>query len=178
MSLKTIKVNTIFVSGTGATGAAKNKTRKEKPAGVSLGEANNIKKKLISRIKNFQQAGSSSSGGNNKALDTTFTDEFSNSVKFLDDLAQNKQERRHNTTLKKKQPINAAAQLQISTELPPELDWNNIMPAIVAAAARAPVAATTTYAPQVQMSAPQVQMSAPTITNTMAGYNTCIFAYG
>lgn len=155
MSLKTIKVNPMFLSGSGTTGAAKNKTRKEKPAGVSLGAANNIKKKLISRIKNFQQAGSGSggSGGSAKAPDTTFTDEFSNSVKFLDDLAQNKQERRHNTTLKKKQPINTS---QISTELPPELDWNNIMPAIVAAAARAPVpavstppapvAATTTYA--------------------------------
>ena len=104
MSLKTIKVNPIFLSGTGSTGGAKNRTRKEKPAGVSLGAANNIKKKLISRIKNFQQAGTSGgSSANNKAPDT-FTDEFSNSVKFLDDLAQNKQERRHNTTLKKKHP--------------------------------------------------------------------------
>ena len=69
MSLKTIKVNPIFLSGSGSTGAAKNRTRKEKPAGVSLGAANNIKKKLISRIKNFQQAGSGGGSGsaNNKA---------------------------------------------------------------------------------------------------------------
>ena len=46
MSLKTIKVNPMFLSGSGTTGAAKNKTRKEKPAVVSLGAANNIKKKL------------------------------------------------------------------------------------------------------------------------------------
>ena len=146
MSLKTIKVNPIFLSGTGATGAAKNKTRKEKPAGVSLGAANNIKKKLISRIKNFQQAGSGGGSANNKAPDT-FTDEFSNSVKFLDDLAQNKQK---NTTLKKKHPINTS---HISTELPPELDWNNIMPAIMAAATR-PAPATTTYATTPYVPAP------------------------
>ena len=160
MSLKTIKVNPIFLSGTGATGAAKNKTRKEKPAGVSLGAANNIKKKLISRIKNFQQAGSGSGSGggsgsaNNKAPDT-FTDEFSNSVKFLDDLAQNKQK---NTTLKKKHPINTS---HISTELPPELDWNNIMPAIMAAATR-PAPATTTYATTTYAPAPATTTYATT----------------
>jgi len=142
MSLKTIKVNPIFLSGTGGgSGGLKNKTRKEKPAGVSLGAANNIKKKLISRIKNFQQE--SANKNKNKVIGTeeedNFTDEFSSSVKFLDDLMQNKQERQHNNTLKKKQPVNLAAQMQIATELPPELDWNNIMPAIVAAATRAPM---------------------------------------
>ena len=156
MSLKTIKVNPIFLSGTGATGAAKNKTRKEKPAGVSLGAANNIKKKLISRIKNFQQAGSGGGSANNKAPDT-FTDEFSNSVKFLDDLAQNKQK---NTTLKKKHPINTS---HISTELPPELDWNNIMPAIMAAATR-PAPATTTYATTPYVPAPYATTTPATTT--------------
>ena len=171
MSLKTIKVNPIFLSGTGATGALKNKTRKEKPAGVSLGAANNIKKKLISRIKNFQQeAGGGGGGGNNnnnKVLDTTFTDDFSNSVKFLDDLAQNKQEQRHNTTLKKKHPINTAAQLQIATELPPELDWNNIMPAIMAAATRPPaVSAMPATTPYAQAQAPTMPATTPTMPAT------------
>ena len=57
MSLKTIKVNPIFLMGSGGGGSsqAKNKTRKEKPVSLSLGQPNSIKKKLIARIKNFQQ---------------------------------------------------------------------------------------------------------------------------
>ena len=50
MSLKTIKVNPIFLASTNA----KNKTRKEKPVGVSLGQSNNIKKKLIPEVMKSQ----------------------------------------------------------------------------------------------------------------------------
>jgi len=45
MSLKTIKVNPIFLSGGENPGfSVKNKTRKEKPTSITLGQANNIKK--------------------------------------------------------------------------------------------------------------------------------------
>ena len=148
MSLKTIKVNPIFLSSNGASGggggggggSSKTRTRKEKPVGVSLGAANNIKKKLMHRIKNFQQEQATKNTQQQPpslATQETFSNEFSTSMQFLDDLAQNKQDRRHNATLKKKQTgPPTATQLQIATELPPELDWNNIMPAIVAAARR------------------------------------------
>ena len=123
--MKTIKVNPIFLMGSGGSGggggSSKNKTRKEKPLAVSLGQSNNIKKKLIARIKNFQQNAVST---NDVKTDDTFTSEFSESVQFLDNLARDKQEtktNKRNSTLKKKQPYNPAAYMQIATELPPEL---------------------------------------------------------
>ena len=148
MSLKTIKVNPIFLMGAGGSSgggggsSSKNKTRKEKPLGVSLGQSNNIKKKLIARIKNFQQGASAGTGtGTSTGIGTgtsagtgtgtstsggtsNFTNEFSESVDFLNNLARDKQVNkadRRNTTLKKKQPRNEEAYMQIQTELPPEL---------------------------------------------------------
>ena len=130
-SMKTIKVNPIFLMGSGGSGGgggsgtSKNKTRKEKPLAVSLGQSNNIKKKLIARIKNFQQNAVST---NDVKTDDTFTSEFSESVQFLDNLARDKQEtkaNKRNATLKKKQPHNPAAYMQIATELPPELMGGN-----------------------------------------------------
>ena len=138
MSLKTIKVNPIFLMGASGGSSVKNKTRKEKPTGISLGQPNNIKKKLITRIKNFQQnnnktgasamtgatdaAGATNVGG--ATSDDTFTNDFSESVNFLNNLARDKQEHKlnkRNATLKKKQPPNPEAYMQIATELPPEL---------------------------------------------------------
>ena len=132
-NLKTIKVNPIFLS----TGSGnKNKTRKEKPAPLlSLGSPNNIKKKLIARIKNFQKdaaqtakeaqqnaIGSNAIGSNTNAisLGSDVMDDFSESVQFLDNLAREKQ---HNKTLKKKQVCSPEVYMQIATELPPELAW-------------------------------------------------------
>jgi len=160
MSSKTIKVNPLFLSSSGNGGGVsfKNKTRKEKPTGVSLNAANNIKKKLISRIKNFQQETSNKAANrslpNNNASETSdFSNEFSDSVKFLDDLARNKEEtkkERRNTSLKKKHIPNPAAYMQIATELPPELDWNNILPPMASLA--------------VAQAAPHVQMPVPQMT--------------
>lgn len=122
MSLKTIKVNPIFLMGSGGSGLSKNKTRKEKPINLSLGQPNNIKKKLIARIKNFQQEKKTIE--NVSSSNEAFANEFSESVQFLDDLARGKQEHKltkRNATLKKKQPYNPDAYMQIATELPPEL---------------------------------------------------------
>ena len=126
MSLKTIKVNPIFLMGSGGGGSsqAKNKTRKEKPVSLSLGQPNSIKKKLIARIKNFQQNKNTTATNMTNNNDDGFTNDFSESVQFLDNLARDKQEHKankHNATLKKKQPRNEAAYMQIATELPPEL---------------------------------------------------------
>ena len=44
MSLKTIKVNPLFLGTSGIKSSKHNKTRKEKPAGLSMGASNNIKK--------------------------------------------------------------------------------------------------------------------------------------
>ena len=138
MSLKTIKVNPMFLAADNAGFSAKNKTRKEKPSGISLGQSNNIKKKLIARIKNFQQngqanggAGGANGGANVSMPETIETDVFSDSVQFLDNLARDKEEKKRekkNTTLKKKQPPNPEAYMNIATELPPELNWNTILP--------------------------------------------------
>ena len=149
MSLKTIKVNPIFLAADNAGFSAKNKTRKEKPSGISLGQSNNIKKKLIARIKNFQQNANGAkagagAGANVSMPESIETDVFSDSVQFLDNLARDKEEKKRekkNTTLKKKQPPNPEAYMNIATELPPELNWNTIIP-------NAPSAfAPTTFAP-------------------------------
>jgi hypothetical protein len=128
MSLKTIKVNPIFLSGSGSSSSfgPKNKTRKEKPNGVSLNQSNSIKKKLIARIKNFQQKGNKSPSQVNEQ---PLNDAFGESVQFLDNLARDKEElksEKKNKTLKNKPTINPY--INIATELPPELDWNTITP--------------------------------------------------
>jgi hypothetical protein len=138
MSLKTIKVNPIFLT---TSGSKNNKTKKEKPAGVSLGQSNALKKKLIARIKNFQHndkhapqdlKSNNSNSNSNSREEEGFKDEFTNSMQFLDDLAKNKEEhkqtKRNNATLKKRhttdpQAYTPQAYMQIATELPPELQW-------------------------------------------------------
>jgi hypothetical protein len=131
---KTIKVNPIFLMGSGGSlsgSSGKNKTRKEKPLGVSLGQSNNIKKKLIARIKNFQQKGQSATA-TQPSSEFEKPDAFSDSLNFLDNLARDKEETKRekkNTTLKKKQQPLTDAYMHIATELPPELDWNTIKPA-------------------------------------------------
>ena len=144
---KTIKVNPIFLMGSGSGGSltGKNKTRKEKPLGVSLGQSNNIKKKLIARIKNFQQKGQSATAAQ-PSSEFEKPDAFSDSLNFLDNLARDKEETKRekkNTTLKKKQQPLTDAYMHIATELPPELDWNTIKPA----AAPAPAVPQTMPAP-------------------------------
>jgi hypothetical protein len=163
MSSKTIKVNPIFLSGSGTNAgfSVKNKTRKEKPTGVSLGQSNSIKKKLIARIKNFQQK---SGEKTTQALgEEEKPDAFSDSLQFLDNLARDKEEtkkEKKNTTLKKKQQPDTNAYMNIATELPPELDWNTIMPQLIQTIPQAPMPASMAAPPTVPMQAPAVQASA------------------
>ena len=164
-NLKTIKVNPIFL-GTNNSGQPKNKTRKEKP--TTLGSTNNVKKKLIARIKNFQQTTTPNNNSinninnnNNKVQE----DEFNASVNFLNDLSRDKIEKKHfkhNTTLKKKQPIDKEAYMQIATELPPELNWNTFK---IQPAAPAPVKMSFPMQPplQIAMQPPQIAMQPPQI---------------
>ena len=155
MSLKTIKVNPIFLSGQGSSFAVKNKTRKEKPTGVSLSQSNSIKKKLIARIKNFQQNGKDPVQSVRE--EQANNDAFSDSLQFLDNLARDKDEKkreRKNTTLKNKQAQNPY--MHIATELPPELDWNTIMPKVQAfmQPMQAPIQAPTQAPIQIQAQQP------------------------
>ena len=170
MSLKTIKVNPIFLSGATSSGT-KNKTRKEKPSGVSLSQSNNIKKKLIARIKNFQQK--SKPDGETMYNQQPINDAFGESVDFLNNLASTKEEQKRekkNTSLKKPRERIPNAYMNIATELPPELDWNTIAPATPSVAAPS-VAAPSVAAPSVAASsvaapsvaAPSVAMPQPVI---------------
>ena len=68
------------------------------------------------------------SPGLGSAFDSVRAD-FDDSLQFLDNLSKEKEEHKKfkkHGTLKKKQPPNQAAYMQIATELPPELDWNTI----------------------------------------------------
>jgi len=139
MSLKTIKVNPIFLGSSNSGGGGKNKTRKEKPVGVTLGQSNSIKKKLIARIKNFQQQGQQNTKPT--GVEPSINDVFGDSMQFLDNLARDKEEKKlekKNTTLKRKQLPQANAYMNIATELPPELDWNTVIPAAAPIAAASP----------------------------------------
>jgi hypothetical protein len=180
MSLKTIKVNPIFLANNSVKA---NKTRKEKPSGVSLGQSNNIKKKLIARIKNFQQNSKKDKSNisnkesindnsiNDESInDNNFCNEFNDSMSFLDNLARDKEEHKitkRNSTLKKKHIPNPDAYMQIATELPPELDWNIISPPIQTAPIQtapiqtAPIQATPIQATPIQATPTQVAWNAP-----------------
>ena len=166
MSLKTIKVNPIFLSSGGGTAPLKNKTRKEKPAGLSLGQSNNIKKKLIARIKDFQHHKQNAQATIN--VNEPLNDAFGESVQFLDNLARDKEEQKRekrNTTLKKKQPYNPDAYMHIATELPPELLGGDprkplLMPTVQMQMPEMQM-------PQVQMQMPEMQM-APSVQVQMA----------
>ena len=108
---------------------------------------------MIARIKNFQQ-----NGKQPVQPEETTNDAFSDSLQFLDNLARDKDEKKRekkNTTLKRKQDT-PNAYMHIATELPPELDWNTIMPKVQAfmqPQAQQPQA----QQPQVQAQQPQVQ---------------------
>jgi hypothetical protein len=157
MSSKTIKVNPIFLMGAGGSSPAKNKTRKEKPVSISLGQPNNIKKKLIARIKNFQQEKNVKNAVVND--DATFINDFSESVDFLNNLARDKQEHKvnkRNATLKKKQPPNPEAYMQIATELPPELLGGITLPA-----PQATLPSVQQFIPPAQQFIPPVQQFIP-----------------
>ena len=160
MSLKTIKVNPdlLSLSGGGKTNSSNSKTRKQKPTGVSLTQSNNVKKKLIARIKEFQQKEkvpsapgtastlSASASTNNQPISS-----LNESIDFLNNLAREKQGKKREKRLKRKEtlkherrPMDNDISMSIATELPPELSWDIIKPKPTEFEPMIPVATTTT----------------------------------
>jgi hypothetical protein len=186
MSLKTIKVNPDLLSLAGSgnkSSSANTKTRKQKPAGVSLTQSNNVKKKLIARIKNFQQKPSSSlggGGGTSSSLnqsERTASNSLTESIDFLNNLAREKEGKkrekkaiRRETLKHNRQPTDPSAYMSIATELPPELSLDTIKPYVpnVSAPNASPVSAPNApNAPNV--SAPNApNVSAPNAHNVSA----------
>jgi len=163
MSLKTIKVNPDLLSLSGGSGGGKSssantKTRKQKPAGVSVSQSNNVKKKLIARIKNFQQKPSNTPVSIQQEGNTGSSNSLTESIDFLNNLAREKQGKKrekrvkqHRETLKhNRQPTVPSAYMSIATELPPELSLDTIQPPTSLA-----------YAPIPSVSAPIPSVSAP-----------------
>ena len=162
MSLKTIKVNPDLLSlsgggsGGGKSSSANTKTRKQKPAGISLTQSNNVKKKLIARIKNFQQKPVNTSIGIQQEVNNGQSNSLTESIDFLNNLAREKQEQKrekkvkqHRETLKhNRQPTDPSAYMNIATELPPELSLDTIKPPQSAplAPVSAPLAPHTSFA--------------------------------
>ena len=173
MSLKTIKVNPDLLSlsgggsGGGKSSSANTKTRKQKPAGISLTQSNNVKKKLIARIKNFQQKPVNTSIGIQQEVNNGQSNSLTESIDFLNNLAREKQEQKrekrvkhHRETLKhNRQPTDPSAYMNIATELPPELSLDTIKPP--QSAPLAPVSA-----PLAPVSAPLAPVSAPLAPHT------------
>ena len=149
MSLKTIKVNPDLLSLSGGGGnkasSANTKTRKQKPAGVSLTQSNNVKKKLIARIKNFQQKpvntliGSAAVPSTQQKENTGNSNSLTESIDFLNNLAREKEGKkrekksiRRETLKHNRQPTDPIAYMSIATELPPELSLDTIKPYVSA----------------------------------------------
>jgi len=145
MSLKTIKVNPdlLSLSGGGKSSSANTKTRKQKPASVSVSQSNNVKKKLIARIKNFQQKPANTSSIGSAVSSTqeegksSSSNSLTESIDFLNNIAREKEgkkrekrvKKKHQETLKQnRQPIDPNTYMNISTELPPELSLDTIQP--------------------------------------------------
>ena len=190
MSLKTIKVNPDLLSLAGSgnkSSSANTKTRKQKPDGVSLTQSNNVKKKLIARIKNFQQkpsdslgtTSSSSSLGGTTLLNHSegmASNSLTESIDFLNNLAREKEGKkrekkaiRRETLKHSRQPTDPSAYMSIATELPPELSLDTIKPYVPSAPAPNAYVpnASPVYVPNV--SAPNVShISAPNAPNVSA----------
>jgi hypothetical protein len=141
MLLKTIKINPdlLSLSSGGKSTSSNTKTRKQKPTGISLTQSNNVKKKLIARIKNFQQKEKAPSA----TITTTETastnskpsNSLTESIDFLNNLARDKQEKKREKRLRRKEtlkhertPMDNNISMSIATELPPELSWDAIKP--------------------------------------------------
>jgi len=195
MSLKTIKVNPDLLSlAGGGSGGSKSssmntKTRKQKPSGVSLTQSNNVKKKLIARIKHFQQKPSSSFGGGGTSSsfgtssssnhdEGTTSNSLTESIDFLNNLAREKDGKkkekraiRRETLKHPRQPTDPSAYMSIATELPPELSLAMIKPAAPYASVP-PIAAPPAPVPPVAVPpapVPYASAQAPPYSNLKKG---------
>jgi len=177
MSLKTIKVNPdlLSLSGGGKSSSANTKTRKQKPASVSVAQSNNVKKKLIARIKNFQQKPANTSSIGSAVSSTqqegksSSSNSLTESIDFLNNLAREKEgkkrerrvKKKHQETLKQnRQPIDPNTYMNIATELPPELSLDTIKPP-TSIVPDPLVSAPLVSAPLVSAPAPMPSISAP-----------------
>ena len=157
MSNKTISINPNLFS-LGGSKTKKNREKKQKPHIVPLISPNVLKNKLLKRIKEHKHRETENLGGSKKKYDTmgengvletrentshimnnnnsdndNFTDEFSNSLKYLQTLSREKRmndekinfenkrqkETQRNTTIKNYQVLHNSPQVNI--ELPEEL---------------------------------------------------------
>lgn len=141
MSGKTIQLNPAFLSFK-KNGSKKNATlKKEKPQLTITNNTNNIKKKLIEKVKNFQKKHNeqidkptNNTDNNNNDTTTNFNTEFNKSLNFLEDLSNKRKEKQqqqqkrkenlHKTTLKNgkiEREIHTQTQHEIATEVPTDL---------------------------------------------------------
>jgi len=187
MSLKKILVHPdlLSLSGGGSKSTSANtKTRKQKPAGISVTQSNNVKKKLIARIQNFQQnpsatasTGASASAGTGAGTGASVSNSLTESIDFLNNLAREKEGKkrekksiRRETLKHNRQPTDPSAYMSISTELPPELSLDTIQP-------RASIPTTLISPPKVphvslqapHIQAPHVSAQAPPYSNLKKG---------
>jgi hypothetical protein len=129
MSLKTIKVNPSFL-GPGSKNLKLSKTRKVKPVGPLSMDTNNVRNKLMKRIKSFQSE--NVNANINVETDTNapiINNTFDTAFEFLNNLERvNNTKKKHNSTKKQKHERRPNTHMDIATELPPELDWNIIAP--------------------------------------------------
>ena len=175
MSGKTIQLNPAFLSFK-KNGSKKNGTlKKEKPQLTIHNNTNNIKKKLIEKVKNFQKKHNdqidktnTDTDNNNNDTINNFNTEFNKSLNFLEDLSNKRKEKQqqqqqqrkenlHKTTLKNgkiEREIHTQTQHEIATELPTDLF---AMPAIY----KNNKASVMPLAPAVSVHPPAVSMHTP-----------------
>lgn len=120
---KTIQFNPAFFSASSKSKntTLKTKPKKHKPDISPNVRPNNIKRQLLDRIKTKQKENEDKNklnGTNDNIEDKEFSDEFNKSLGFLQDLANNEEnKKRKNKTLK-----NTSSMISVNTELPSDFD--------------------------------------------------------
>lgn len=120
---KTIQINPVFLSTSSRSRntTLKTKQKKQKPDITPNVRPNNIKRQLLDRIKAKQKESEDKNKLNetdDNIEDKEFSDEFNKSLGFLQDLANNEEnKKRKNKTLK-----NISSMITVNTELPNDFD--------------------------------------------------------
>ena len=141
MSQKTIQLNPEFLSSGGGKRRDKNNTtRKERKVRPTANvNPSKLRKELLNRIKNHQDKTEKERKVNEEPKnEDVFTNEFNNSMNYLEELSKKRKERKKQQKMLKRtkkqlrQQEGGGENIFVNTELPEEMNMNTIQPPAVA----------------------------------------------
>ena len=138
MSQKTIQINPEYLSVSGRRKKDKNnstrKERKVKPTAIV--NPSKLRKELLNRIKEHQDKSEKESKIIEEPKnDDMFTNEFNNSMNYLEELSKKRKERRKQQKLmkqtkKQQRQQQIGGNIFVNTELPDEMNMNTLQPTV------------------------------------------------